>query len=410
MKATLPKKAGLRWPIEDWAHRASVASLIETMKSEGYAPRSICSALRVISAFLIWKDNGGEGDPKPLNYHDIDNFINESIAAGTLRNGERRALGRLRAALLTAGVLSRPPVPDDPIGDTLTSYAASLRRRGYATQSIASHVWFGRQFLEATWDTSAGISQIARNGIREYLADRFDGYSSGTANIMCSRLRSLLRFLHTVGLTEEDLAPAIPGVRNIRLGTLPTFMTPDQLEQVLMACDRTTIAGRRDYSILLLLARLGLRAREAAMLTLDDIDWRAGLLRVKGKGGRIASMPLPQDVGEAISDYIRHGRPSSASRTIFHRVETPNTPFRSASPVSLIAGRALKRAGISGLRSQHAHVFRHTFATMAIRSGASLTEVGQVLGHKEPDTTRVYAKVDMDGLRSLSRPWLGAAL
>lgn len=177
-----------------------------------------------------------------------------------------------------------------------------------------------------------------------------------------------------------------------------------------MACDRTTIAGRRDYAVLLLLARLGLRAGEAALLTLDDIDWRAGLLRVKGKGGRIASMPLPQEVGEAISDYILNGRPPSAGRTIFHRVETPSTPFRSASTVSLIAGRALKRAGVSGLRSQHAHVFRHTFATIAIRAGASLTEVGQVLRHLEPDTTRIYAKVDLEGLRSLSRPWLGAVL
>ncbi|EYR77574.1 tyrosine-type recombinase/integrase [Shinella sp. DD12] len=177
-----------------------------------------------------------------------------------------------------------------------------------------------------------------------------------------------------------------------------------------MACDRTTIAGRRDYAVLLLLARLGLRAGEAALLTLDDIDWRAGLLRVKGKCGRIASMPLRQEVGEAISDYILNGRRPSAGRTICHRVETPSTPFRSASTVSLIAGRALKRAGVSGLRSQHTHVFRHTFATIAIRAGASLTEVGQVLRHMEPDTTRIYAKVDLEGLRSLSRPWLGAVL
>lgn len=410
MTTTQLKRATLRWPIDDWSHRACVASLIEVMKTEGYAARSICSALRVISAFLIWKNDGGGSDPQRLDYHDIDGFVDESAAAGTLRNGERRALRRLQNDLLNAGVLSRPPVPDDPIGDTLASYAGNLRRRGYAMRSIASHIWFGRQFLESTWEKHAGISQITHNDVRKYLADRFDGYSSATANIMCSRLRGLLRFLETVGLIEEDLASAIPGVRDLRLRTLPTFMTPDQLEHVLMTCDRSTVAGRRDYAILLLLARLGLRAGEAALLTLDDIDWRAGLLRVKGKGGRIASMPLPQDVGEAISDYILRGRPSSGSRTIFHRVETPRTPFRSASTVSLIAGRALKRAGISGLRSRYAHVFRHTFATIAIRSGASLTEVGQVLRHKEPDTTRIYAKVDLEGLRSLSRPWMGTLL
>ncbi|MFS8056102.1 tyrosine-type recombinase/integrase [Rhizobium sp. BR 317] len=121
-------------------------------------------------------------------------------------------------------------------------------------------------------------------------------------------------------------------------------------------------------------------------------------------------MPLPQDVGAAIADYILNGRPTTGSRTIFHRVETPCTPFFTATPVILIAGRALKRAAITGLRSHHAHVFRHTFATMAIRSGVSLTELARVLRHKEPDTTRIYAKLDTERLRLLARPWMGANL
>ncbi|MBY3246121.1 tyrosine-type recombinase/integrase [Rhizobium laguerreae] len=186
-------------------------------------------------------------------------------------------------------------------------------------------------------------------------------------------------------------------------------MNADQLELVLKACDRETTAGRRDFAVLLLLSRLGLRASEVAFLALDDIDWTSGLLRVKGKGGRVATMPLPQDVGAAISDYIMGGRPVSGSSVIFHRVETPCTPFRTATPVILIARRALKRAKITGTRSRHAHLFRHSFATIALRSGASLTELAQVLRHKDPDTTRIYAKVDIETLRSLSQPWPGAA-
>jgi integrase len=187
-------------------------------------------------------------------------------------------------------------------------------------------------------------------------------------------------------------------------------MSVSQLNSVLGACDLSTIPGRRDLAVLLLLSRLGLRASEVAHLSLDDIDWRSGLLRVNGKGGKVATMPLPKEFGAAISDYILHGRPTSGSRTVFHRVQAPCTPFETATPVILIARRALKRANVTGTRSHHAHIFRHTFATIAIRSGVGMTELAQLLRHKDPDTTRIYAKFDIEGLRSLSRPWAGAVL
>ena len=163
--------------------------------------------------------------------------------------------------------------------------------------------------------------------------------------------------------------------------------------------------------MLILLARLGLRAAEVALLSLDDVDWRAGVLRVAGKGGRVAQMPLLQDVGEALTAYIQQGRPLSSSRTIFHRVETPCQPFATATPVILIARRVLRRAGVRGSVRGASHVFRHSLATHMIRSGASLNEIGQVLlRRQEPDTARIYAKVDVAGLRSLSRSatiWMG---
>ena len=397
-------------PIEDWQHRACVISLTNSMFEQGYKPRSVRSALRVTGAFIEWRNERDKTAPKQLAYSDITCFIAQLAAAGTLRNGYRAALERLRAELLQAGALCHPPAVSDPHSDIEALYEAELRRRGYADQTIASHLWFSRRFLRAVWVDEEGIFQLTHQAVRNYLAGHFDRQSSATSKVMSSRLRTFLRFCWTAHLTEKDLAPAIPAVRNLRLAALPSFMSADQLGRVLKACDRTTTAGRRDFAVLMLLSRLGLRASEVAFLTLDDIDWRAGLLRVKGKGGRITTMPLSQDVGSAISDYIMGGRPVSGSRAIFHRVETPCTPFRSATPVILIARRALQRAKISGTRSRHAHIFRHSFATIALRSGASLTELAQVLRHKDPDTTRIYAKVDIEALRSLSRPWAGEVL
>lgn len=410
MTKTSSEKAAVRPLIEDWAHRAHVFSLIQLMKDEGYATRTINTATSVISAFISWKSDHKSGASETLAFEDFDQFIAKHAAAGKLRNSERRALMRLREQLVRASVVPHPIAIIHPIDNVLALYKGALCRRGYALRSIASHLWFGRKFLSALWDHDAGLSRATHEDIRSYLAHRFEHSSGGTANTMCSQLRSLLRFAHSAGLTASDLAMAVPSVRNLRSATLPSFMTSDQLKRVLGVCDRTTTVGRRDYAILLLLARLGLRASEVACITLDDIDWRAGILRVKRKGGWETTMPMPHDVGEALSDYILRGRPVSDSRIIFHRVETPCKPFRSSAPVILVAHRVLNRAGITGLRSHHAHVFRHTFATNAMRSGASLAEVGQVLGHKGPDTTRIYAKVDFESLRSLARPWAGEVL
>ena len=214
-----------------------------------------------------------------------------------------------------------------------------------------------------------------------------------------TRLRSFLRYLFAEGLLDEDLSSSIPAISGRRHAALPKFLTPVQLQSVLNACDRTTSAGRRDYAILLLLARLGLRAREVSNLSLNDIDW------VTGKAGTQSVLPLPCDVGAAITEYLVNDRPSSASRQVFLRLETPKVGFPSATGIILIATRALKRADITGIGNVRSHVFRHTLATDMVRSGATLNEIGQILRHLGHDTTRIYAKVDLPRLRLLSLPW-----
>ncbi|MBY5482249.1 tyrosine-type recombinase/integrase [Rhizobium leguminosarum] len=396
--------------INDWPHQDCARCVVNMMMDQGYSAKSIRSTIQTISAFVEWKKDCRNGEPTVVIYNDIDRFIECRAATATLRHGERRSIQHLRAKLIEAGVVYHAPSASHPIDDLTGRFAIELRRRGYAASTISAHLRYSRQFLRALWIDGPGITHLQYDDIRDYLASQFERHRAATSKIISSRLRVFLQFCWSARITGLDLAQAVPTVKNHRLSSLPSFMSVDQLDKVLVACDRATVAGRRDFAILMLMSRLGLRAKEVALLSLDDIDWHRGLVQVHGKGGRVAAMPLPQDVGAAIADYIVDGRPSSGARTIFHRVDTPCTPFLTSTPVVLIARRALKRAGITGLRSHHAHIFRHTFATMAIRSGVRLTELAQVLRHKEPDTTRIYAKLDTEGLRSLARPWMGASL
>jgi site-specific recombinase XerD len=392
--------------INDWPHQDCARCVVNMMMGQGYSAKSIRSTIQTISAFVEWKKDCRNGERTVVLYDDIDRFIECRAATATLRHGERRSIRHLRAKLIEAGVVYQAPQAVQPSDDLAGRFAIELRRRGYAASTISAHLRYSKQLLRASWIDGPGITHLQYDNIRDYLANQFERHTAATSKIISSRLRVFLQFCWNAGVIELDLAQAVPMVKNYRLSSLPSFMSVAQLDQVLAACDRATVAGRRDFAILMLMSRLGLRAKEVALLSLDDIDWHRGIVQVHGKGGRVAAMPLPEDVGAAIADYIVGGRPSSGARTIFHRVETPCTPFSNATPVILIARRALKRAKITGLRSHHAHIFRHTFATMAIRSGVSLTELAQVLRHKQPDN----AKLDIEGLRSLARPWLGASL
>jgi site-specific recombinase XerD len=221
-------------------------------------------------------------------------------------------------------------------------------------------------------------------------------------------LRAFLRYLRLRGLIDIDLTACVPKVAHWSLAKLPAFLHPDQVNRVLKLCDRRSTIGRRDYAMLLLLARLGLRVGEVAALSLDEINWHDGVFTLRGKGGRWAQMPLPRDVGEALVDYLENGRPSCTDRHFFVRVKAPRRGFRGANQISVIASRALARAGINLPRAA-GHIFRHALATEMLRQGASLSQIGILLRHQRPDTTRIYAKVDLVALRDLAMPWPGGA-
>jgi site-specific recombinase XerD len=201
------------------------------------------------------------------------------------------------------------------------------------------------------------------------------------------------------------LAASVPTVANRRLSTVPRYLLPQEIERVLQTCDRCTAVGHRDYAILLLLARLGLRAGEVVALQLEDVHWRTGEILVRGKGGVHERMPLPADVGEALASYLRQGRPPCHTRRVFVRTRAPRRGLATSEAITAIVRRALERADVHPASKGAAHLFRHGLATFMLRRGATMGEVGEVLRHRNPNTTAIYAKVDFEGLRSLAQPW-----
>ncbi len=226
------------------------------------------------------------------------------------------------------------------------------------------------------------------------------------AQLITSALRGFFRFLLFRGDIASDLAASVPTVADWRLSELPKSLDPEEVERMLRNCDQGTAIGQRDYAVLLLLARLGLRAGEVVAMTLDDIDWEAGVITIRGKGARYDQLPTPQDVGEALVTYLRHGRPSCDTRRMFVRAKAPRRRFSGSSAIGDIVRRALARAGLDPIR-KGAHLLRHSLATKMLQRGARLTEIGEILRHSTPNTTEIYAKVDLAALSALAQPWPG---
>jgi site-specific recombinase XerD len=227
------------------------------------------------------------------------------------------------------------------------------------------------------------------------------------AGTTVTALRSFLRFLRERGTIETDLGAALFGVACWRLSRVPKSLPPEQVERLLRSCDRNTPSGQRDYAILLLLAQLGLRGGEVLAMTLDDLDWERGEILVRGKGQRLERLPLPKDVGRALVHYLRHVRPACPTRKVFIRLKAPRHGLR-LSAICGVVRRALRRTGLSP-DFKGAHLLRHSLATKMLRQGASLEEIGQLLRHRQPTTTQIYAKVDIKALRSIALPWMGGA-
>ena len=295
--------------------------------------------------------------------------------------------------------------PREIVVDAFRQYLS--QERGLSVSIQCNYTRFAHQFLRERFGRgSLELSALSATDVTGFIRRHAHERSARSAQHIVGSLRAFLRYLRYRGEITTDLAACVPTVANWSLSTLPKFLQPGQVQQVLDHCDRHSAVGLRNYAILVLLARLGLRACEVVAMTLDDIDWEGAHLMVRGKGGQRVQMPLSAEVGHAIAAYLRKGRPRCTSRRLFIREHAPRVGFANSCAVSTLVQRALADAGVDSPHTG-AYVFRHSLATEMLRQGASLGEIGQLLRHAHPDTTQIYAKVDVCALRPLALRWPG---
>lgn len=382
----------------------------DEMRKDGYPRHTIEFQVRVIADFGHWLSKRRLAATN-VSLDLFQAYLRTRSRRKCQTGMELSALRRLLDLLVRAGIVqkSAPPVvtPADRLASEYCSYLRQERGLSSTTQSHYSA--FVREFLRRRFGKGpVDLSTLRARDITGFVQRRAAQIRSIRVQLMTTALRSFLRFAHFRGDIARDLAACVPAVANWKLSSIPRAIPAHQVKLLLNSINRKTGMGRRDYAILLLLARLGLRGGEITALMLEDLDWEEGLIRVRGKGGRFTQMPLPVDVGEAIADYLKDGRPSTNSRCVFLRVRAPIGGFQGITPICDIVRHALKRAGID-IPRKGAHQFRHGLACQMLQQGASLSEIGEILRHRSPQTTAIYAKVDLISLSMLALPWPGGA-
>ncbi|MCK3777342.1 site-specific integrase [Ensifer sesbaniae] len=339
-------------------------------------------------------------------------YLQERAQFRRPRRGDDAALRHLLDFLRGIGAI-REEAEDErqpsSIDLKLQAYESYLRdARALNRQTIINYRPVVRDFLNFRFsDSAVSLAELRAVDVTDFVQKRTSRLNIRRAKIMTTALRSFLSYARYNGDITSDLAAAVPIVANWRLSSIPRAIGRDDVTRLLASIDRQTPMGRRDYAMILMLARLGLRSSEVITLELGDIDWVAGQIRVRGKSGQRNDLPLSADVGEAIADYLRNGRPRSACRRVFLRDKAPIRGFDGPSGFGCAIRRRLQRAGINA-PTTGAHQFRHGLASEMLRGGASLGEIGEVLGHRHVETTAIYAKVDLNALRTLAVVWPGA--
>jgi site-specific recombinase XerD len=349
--------------------------------------------------------------PRRVSSDQLARYLRSRTRPARRHRGDAAALGQFVGFLRRQGVV--PPervVPRrlTPAEHVAEAFARYLRdERSLALVTVVNYVSFIRGFLDHRFGLGpVTLSRVCASDVVGFVQRQAPRLHLKRAKVLTTALRSLLRYGRYRGDIGLDLAAAVPTVANWSMSAIPRAIPAAAVRQVLAAVDRRTPMGRRDYAILLLLARLGLRAGEVASLDLDDQDRSAGQVSVRGKGGHRTALPIPADVGEAIAAYLRHGRPISRCRRVFLRAKAPVRGLVGAQAIGSIVRYRLARAGVSG-PTTGAHQFRHALAIQMLRQGASLPEIGEVLRHRHPQTTAIFTKVDLTALRTLGLPWPG---
>jgi integrase/recombinase XerD len=375
------------------------------LRRRGYTPRSAVNQLRQVARLSRWLEDRELGVER-LDRERVEEFFAFQRAGGRHRaQWSRPGLWCLLELLEVLGALehagqARALSPTETLLCSFERYL--LVERVLASCTVRGYLDHARKFLDGLPPGTA-LAELTAPDVSTALRRVAGTVSVAAAQNFRAGLRAFLRFCFTEGILAVDLSGAALAVTGRRRVSLPRGIEPVQARALLSACDRRTTLGRRDHAMLVVLLRLGLRAGEVARLRLDDLDWRAGELVVRGKGARLDRLPLPVEVGEAIAGYLRRGRPRSDRREVFLRARAPFEPIATGTVGSTVR-RACRRAGITEIGP---HRLRHTLACEMVRAEVPLVEIAEVLRHKSLQSSAIYARVDLDTLRTLAAPWPG---
>jgi len=383
---------------------AALIVYARNLHEEGYAAQSGFVQLRLLGCFNRWLSRKGLSE-QDVGSDTIEQYLHNRERRGKRHRGDSAALHRLLSILQpnTSHAAPRPTAVDI----VLAQFQEYLRiERSLTEATVTNYTPVVRSFLSECFPRGAvNYRKITAEEITGFVQRQSASVTSKRAPLVVTALRSFLRYLFHRGAVAIDVAACVPTIATWSLSGVPKFLPEEQIQKILDSCDTATAIGKRNYALLLLMARLGLRAGEVVALRLDDFDWESGLIVVRGKGKRVSQMPLPFEVGTAIVEYLA-GRPQCSDRRVFIRAKAPLRGFANSVAICSLVDRAMEKAGVES-EYRGSHVFRHSLATQMLKHGASLPEIGDLLRHRRPDTTRIYAKVDLASLRSIALPWPG---
>lgn len=377
----------------------------EELICQGFSAQVARDNAYVLACLSRWLDRVGlaAGD---LGQAELERFVARRRELGYRRWRSLRSLEKVLVFLRRVRAIPPAPAPVavGPVTALLDEFGGYLlreRRLEERTVALQRHLVRRLLLLLLSADGSVHLERVCPDLLIEFVSGQRGAYALSSMKRLTCALRSFLRFLFATGRIGTDLSAAVPSVAGWRLGPLPEPASADVVPALLASCDRSSGLGLRDYAVLVLMARLGLRAIEISRLRLEDVHWRSGQITVRGKGGRLDRMPLMAEVGAAIADYLRHGRRPSARREVFLRHFGPDAPASRQAIVS-VPRRAAQRAGVPMVG---AHRLRHRMACQVLADGGNLAEIAQLLRHQSHETTAIYAKVDMAALCAPVRPW-----
>jgi len=391
--------------------RGPLASYLDAfataLRDDGYAASTGRFQLQIVGDFSRWLEISGiaaaqvtrEQTARYLLYRDKTRLGRRADAEAALN----RLLEFLSELAVTPAAHPEPLTALEKVAEEFAIYLSE--QRGLSERTVAGYQRMALQFLRCVAESDQfHPSVLNAPNVYKFVQQQGSSFRKSGGDVL-NAVRSFLRFAHFRGYASTDLAEVVPRVANWSLASIPKSVSPAQIEKVLATCDRTTPYGKRDFAILLLLARLGLRIGEVGSLSLDDINWETGTIIVRGKSGP-RTLPLPQDVGEALAQYLSEVRPATKSRVVFFRLRAPIRPMKSQESFCGVVRRAMQQARIRS-NGRGAHQFRHGLATELLRKGASIPEIGEILGHQRMDSTMIYAKVDLNSLRKIAKRWPG---